>query len=135
MCKAFLLKEEVEGAVGTAVPAAVRFVAEKVKESEKGTEFVVCLEDVATGVAGDRIEHVFDVKEEESTGGGGGVSKVVLKLGESEMDDKVHAARDINAVLACWGEELDDGRGHDGDAEFGCNAAKGCAHADGSEFG
>ncbi len=55
-------------------------------------------------------------------------------MGHGKMDDEVHAAGDVDAVLAGRSKELDDSRGHDGHAEAGSNATEGSAHANGAEF-
>ena len=130
LCKPFFLEEVGEGAIGATIPAAIGCLVEEVKEVEEGTEFGVRLENMATGVAGDGVKHVLDVEEEESAGRGGGVGEEGFELGEGEMDDEIHAARNVDAALASGGEELDDGCGHDSDAEFGGDSAEGSAHAD-----
>ena len=95
--EAFMLKEGGPGGVGGAVPAGVRGVVKHVKEGEEAGEGGVAAEDRAAGLTGDGVEHVDDIQEEESVGGGaaGGleVGDVGFDGSSGEVDDGVEAMR------------------------------------------
>jgi hypothetical protein len=63
LSKALGLKEVAGCAIGAAKPAAVRGGINEVKERQEAVELGVRLEDMATGVARDSVEHVDNVQE------------------------------------------------------------------------
>ena len=76
----------------------------QVKEGDQGFTFFNAEEKVPDSLAGDSIEHVFDVKEKE--GPGWRNSKVAADLDSGRVKDKIKATFDSYAELALWEEDF-----------------------------
>ncbi len=128
------MEKRVKRAVRAAVPTAVGVLVEQVKDREERLERGSGLKDVAAGVAGDRVEHVDEVKEDKSASRRGIVAEVSFELGMGEVDNEVNAAGNFVPVLAVRGKESGDCWSHDADSKGGSDAAEGRANANGAEF-
>jgi hypothetical protein len=105
----FILEKGRPRTVFGTVPTDVGTVVKHVKKWEEAAEGRMAVKNKAAGFAGDGIEHVDNVKEEEGVGGGliGGLEggNMGFNGGTGEMNDGINTTRDTNTELAL-GQEV-----------------------------
>ena len=123
MGKAFVLEKGIIGTIRLKEPAFVRMFVEEVEERKKTMELRMCFQDVATGVARGRVKHVLEIKEKKSMGRIVVTGHNFMKLGQSSMDNEIHASWELDAVLATRDQKRSYRTGKGGKSERGDEAA------------
>ena len=120
------------------VPDGVLTAVDKVEEREQMTEAIVFCEDFTARGTGDGIEHVFDVKEEETASGRGtmrlGGGNVAVDKRRDGVNNEIEATRDTNSILAGRDKEGCKVVGEVGHAERTNNASPAGANANRAKF-